>query len=236
MHEQVHEWHNFTPWQALPTIAAADVQEICCLHSFQGPTGNILLWSSGLQRRRHAYNAVSDKTCVDWQMTRLLSLRLAIKKAKRDTAGTQSTSACLSSSSMPLPHLETVSKPLPVRAVSAIPPVSLGKGCPAVSPAGAHEGRAPVRRAHHARTFRPLSMLPPAKSPVELVVVDGISPTQDACRDGLSGSTPIITAALIYRGQGMRWLGSHPISKEHDSPTCRISQIFHTRPHSDMDG
>lgn len=80
MHEQVHDWHNFTPWQALPTIAAADVQEICCLHSFQGPTGNILLWSSGLQRRRDAYNAVSDKTCVDWQMTRLLSLRLAIRR------------------------------------------------------------------------------------------------------------------------------------------------------------
>ena len=98
---------------------------------------------------------------------------------------------------MPLLRLEPVSKPLPAKAVSAIPPVSLGKGCPAVSPAGAHEGEAPVGRAHYARTFRPLSTLPPAKSPVELVVVDGISPTQDACRDGLSGSTPVIKAALI---------------------------------------
>ena len=66
-----------------------------------------------------------------------------------------------------------------------------------LSPAGPHEGKAPVERAHHAKTFRPLSMLVPARSPVELVVVDGISPTQDACRDGLSGSTPVIMTALV---------------------------------------
>ena len=119
---------------------------------------------------------------------------------------------------MPLPHLEPVSKPLPAKTVSAMTPVSLGNICPAVSPAGAHAGRAPVKRAHYARTFRPLSMLPPAKSPVELVVVDGISPTQDACREGLSGSTPAITAALIQIGQGMRWPGSLPNSEEHNSP------------------
>ena len=97
--------------------AAADVQEMCCLHCFQSPTGNILLWSSGLHRRRQAYNAVFDKTCIDWQMKGLLPLRLAMAKANSVSAGTQSTSACLSSSSMPLLHLEPVSKPLPAKAV-----------------------------------------------------------------------------------------------------------------------
>lgn len=205
--------------------AAADVQEFCCLHCFQSPTGNILLWSSGLYCRRHAYNTF-DKTCIDWQMTRLLRLRLAMAKAKSGSAGTQSTSACLSSSSMPLLHLEPVSKPLPAKAVSAMTLVSSGQGCPAASPAGAHEGRAPVRRAHYARTFRPLSMLPPAKSPVELVVVDGISPTQDACREGLSGSTPVITAVLVLSGGGMRWPDTLLISEERNSSTCGISQSF----------
>ena len=66
-------------------------------------------------------------------------------------------------------------------------------------------------------------MLPPAKSPVELVVVDGISPTQDVCREGLSGSTPVIMAALVLSGGGMRWPDPLLISEERNSSTCGIS-------------